>query len=478
MKKLLFILIFAFNFSVAQNCVNGFAGIYPCSNIDLKAHLNFSQIGGTDGVTNGSGCWGWTDPLTAKEYAIMGCGTHTAFVDITNPSAPVYKGKVLAHNNTNSIWREISVINNHALIVSETAGHGMQIFDLTRLRNVTTPQTFAADARYAGFGQGHTVSSNPSTGFTYCNGVRNLPNGSVVAGGPQILNMANPLVPVLVGTHQFDGYTHDSQIVTYDGPDPDYQGQEIFMGANEDRVAIVNMTTKVNPVTIANFFYPQNAYAHQGWFTADKKYWILCDEIDETTFGFNGRSIIIDVTDLDNPVLKGEYFGTTPAIDHNGYIIGNDMFLASYTAGLRILNTANIATTNTLNEIAFFDTYPSSNTAEYEGVWNTYPFFASGSIIMSDINTGLFIVKKSANLSSENFVKNTFKLSPNPADNVVTIESENKIEKIEIFDVIGKKVKSIDNLYSNFLNLDVSDLTSGIYIVKVNNSNSLKLTVR
>lgn len=472
MKKLLLFSILAFNLSIAQVCTGGFAGIYPCNNIDLKAHMNFSQIGGVDGVTEGSGCWGWTDPLTAKEYAIMGCSTHTAFVDITNPTAPVYKGKVLAHNNTTSIWREISVINNHALIVSETAGHGMQIFDLTRLRTVTTPETFAADARYSGFGNCHSVSSNPASGFTYCDGT------NLVNGGPQILNMQNPILPVLAGSHDTDGYTHDAQIVIYDGPDPDYQGQEIFMGANENKVAIVNMTNKANPVTISNFTYDNNFYAHQGWFTADKKYWILCDELDEVNLGSPGRSIIIDVTDLDNPVYKGDYFGTTPAIDHNAYIIGNDMFLASYTAGLRILNTSAITSTNTLNEVGFFDTFPSTNAAQFDGVWNTYPFYPSGTIIMSDINTGLFIVKKNANLATESFTKNSFKLSPNPAVNYVTIESENKIDSIEIYDVIGKKVKEFNNLYSNFLNLDIQGLNSGVYIVKVNKSTSLKLIVR
>ena len=472
MKYILLFVMSIAQFAAAQVCSGGFAGIYPCNNIDLKAFMSFSQIGGTNGVTEGSGCWGWTDPLNGKEYAIMGCSTHTAFVDITNPSSPVYKGKVLAFNNTTSIWREISVINNHALIVSETANHGMQIFDLTRLRNVTTPQIFNADARYTGFGNCHTVSSNQASGFTYCDGT------DLVSGGPQILNMQNPIAPVLVGSHDSDGYTHDAQIVIYDGPDPDYQGKEIFMGANNDLVTIVNVTNKSNPVTIANFTYANNQYAHQGWFTADKKYWILSDELDEVQFGFNGRSIIIDVTDLDNPVLKGEYYGTTAAIDHNGYVIGNDFFLASYTAGLRILNTSNIGTTNTMNEIAFFDTYPSTNAAQFNGVWNTYPFFPSGSIIMSDIDSGLFIVKKSAGLSTQSFDKTAFRLTPNPANNKVTIESDNKIETVVIVDILGKKVKEINNLNTIFLNLEISDLDSGVYFVNVNQSNTLKLIVQ
>ena len=117
-KLLVFVLFISISTTFSQTiCTNGFAGIYPCDKVDLMSQLSFPQIGG-NGTTKGSGCWGWTDPLNNKEYAIMGCTTHTAFVDITNPSQPVYKGKIVGHNNTSSIWREISVINNHALIVS------------------------------------------------------------------------------------------------------------------------------------------------------------------------------------------------------------------------------------------------------------------------------------------------------------------------------------------------------------------------
>lgn len=90
--------------------------------------------------------------------------------------------------------------------------------------------------------------------------------------------------------------------------------------------------------------------------------------------------------------LKTNYFGPTNAIDHNGYVDGNDFYLANYRAGLRIIDIADIDNGN-LNEVAFFDTYPTSNTANYNGAWSVYPYFASGSIIVSDIERGLFVLK-------------------------------------------------------------------------------------
>ena len=45
-------------------------------------------------------------------------------------------------------------------------------------------------------------------------------------------------------------------------------------------------------------------------------------------------------------------------------------------------------------EEAFFDTHPENDDASFEGVWNSYPFFESGVLAVSDINRGLFLIKK------------------------------------------------------------------------------------
>lgn len=472
MKKIIIILLLSVSsFTIAQNCINGFAGIYPCNNLDLMARLDFSQIGGISG-TQGNDCWGWTDPLDGKEYAIMCCTTHTAFVDITNPLSPVYKGKVNSRNNIASIWRDAKVYNNYAFIVSEASGHGMQVFDLTRLRNVTTPQVFTPDALYSGFGNCHNIAINETSGYAYCIGTNTF------SGGPHAVNIQNPLNPVFSFGYSDEDYTHDAQIVIYNGPDTQHIGKEIYFGANENKVVVVDVTNKLNPTLISTFFYADTGYSHQGWLTSDSKYWILGDELDETQLGFNTKSVIIDMTDLDNPILKGDYYGTTPAIDHNGYTKGNEFYLANYRAGLRIMNASNITTSSNMNEIAFFDTYPSNNSAQFNGAWSTYPYFASGNILISDIDRGLFIVRKNATLATQNFEKNSFKLSPNPSENYVTIESINKIKSLEVYDIVGKKVREMNFLNTNSYIFDVKDLKAGIYLVKVNNSTSLKLIVK
>merc|ERR1712014_156012 len=74
--------------------------------------------------------------------------------------------------------------------------------------------------------------------------------------------------------------------------------------------------------------------------------------------------------------------------------MGNEdlIFQANYRAGLRILRVNNYATGD-FEEIAYFDTYPSSNSANFNGAWSNYPFFPSGTIAISTIESGLFMVK-------------------------------------------------------------------------------------
>ena len=118
------------------------------------------------------------------------------------------------------------------------------------------------------------------------------------------------------------------------------------------------------------------------------------DELDERNRGVNTRTIIFDFTDLDNPLYHFDYLGQSAAIDHNGYVKGNLFFQANYTAGVRIIDISTIANKN-ISEIGFFDTYPENNATSFNGAWNVYPYLPSGNIIVSDINRGLFVIRKS-----------------------------------------------------------------------------------
>ncbi|ONI90946.1 hypothetical protein ALI22I_11000 [Saccharothrix sp. ALI-22-I] len=380
--------------AAATPCTNGMAGNYPCNNIDLQSVLPMSGMGGG----SGSGGWGWTDSTNGKEYAIVARTTGTSFVDITSPTSPVYLGNLPSATGTSS-WRELTVHNNTVYVVSDRNGsHGLQIFDLTRLRSVTSPPvTFTADARDTSFTTAHTVSVNTETGYLYVNG------SSTCSGGPRVFSLANRLAPSFVGCVNGDGYSHDSTAVVYRGPDTRYQGKEILVGANEDTVTFFDVTTKSSPVQLSRKTYAGSGYAHQGVFTEDHRYFLLDDETDETSRGHNSRTYVWDTSNLTNPVLVGIFTGPTAASDHNQWVKGGYSYQSNYKAGLRIVDLRNVATPTSMSEAAYFDTYPSSNTSGFNGTWTNYPYYPSGNVAVFTIEGGLFVVKPRLGTPSSDF---------------------------------------------------------------------------
>ena len=367
--------------AAASACSGGMADIYPCENVDLHNYLPMATIGGGAG-TDG---WGWTDPVTGTEYILMGRSSGTSFIDISDPANPVYVGDLPTHT-VNSDWRDMKVYSDHAFIVSEASGHGMQVFDLTQLRSVVSPPvTFSSTAHYTGFSNAHNIAINEATGFAYAVGT------STCSGGLHMIDISTPAAPISAGCFSSDGYTHDVQCVVYAGPDSAHLGKEICLASNEDTVTIVDVSNKSAPVQLSRTAYTGSAYTHQGWLTDDHRYFLVDDELDEQNFGHATKTLVWDMVDLDNPVLVGSHLSSLPAIDHNQYIVGDLVYQANYQAGLRILKIQDLATAD-LCEVGSFDVYPASNGAAFNGAWNVYPFFASGVVAVHAIE-GLGIVQ-------------------------------------------------------------------------------------
>jgi len=364
-------------------CVGGMAGTFPCHNVDLASFLPLSDIGG--GSVND--VWGWTDPLTGKEYAIVGRSNGTSFVDISNPEQPTYLGNLPPHS-VDSVWRSIKVYADHAFIVSEADNHGMQVFDLTRLRNVAAPPVaFTENAHYAGFRRAHTLAVNEATGFAYAAGSKDT-----CAGGLHVVDIRNPGAPVFAGCVGQDGYTHETQCVIYRGPDLEYQGHEVCFNSNEDTLTIVDVTNKSEPKQLSRTTYAGVGYTHQGWLTEDHKYFLLDDELDEIKSGVKSTTYTWNVADLDAPSMMAVYSGQSPAIDHNLYIRGSRAYQANYRSGLRILDITNVGAAD-LSELAFFDVYPVDDAPQFSGAWSNFPFFPSGIVIVGGIEQGLFVLR-------------------------------------------------------------------------------------
>jgi len=378
----------------------GEASGFDCESVDLVSFLPLADMGAERGIVTND-VWGWTDPETGQEIVLVGMSNQTAFVDVTDPGMPTYLGRLpMPETATASTWRDMKVYQDHMYVVSDGAGeHGMQVFDLTRLRGLdgSDPQTFASDAHYDQIASAHNIVINEETGFAYS--VGSSGGGQTCGGGLHMINIQNPLAPVFAGCfqdmstgRQRTGYSHDAQCVVYHGPDTDYQGREICLGSNETALSIADVTDKSNPLTIAMASYPNVGYSHQGWLSEDHSYFFMGDELDESGGNVtNTRTLIWDLADLDDPILAREYMAETKATDHNLYILGNTMYQSNYKSGLRVLD---ISDPENPQLVGNFDTVPyGGDDASMTGSWSNYPFFKSGVVVVTSSREGLFVVR-------------------------------------------------------------------------------------
>ncbi|HET9066121.1 MAG TPA: choice-of-anchor B family protein [Gemmatimonadales bacterium] len=387
--------------ATSAKCENGRNGVYTCNNVEVLAHLPTAALGGARGAWVND-VWGWTDPETNRDYALVARRDGASFVDVTNPAAPRVVGDLpRTAGSPPSVWRDIKVANNHAYIVADGSGaHGMQVFDLTRLRQVRgTPVVFTPDTTYHEVFSAHNVVANPATGFLYVVGSNS--GGETCGGGLHMVDARTPDRPVFAGCYHSPagsarGYTHDAQCVVYHGPDSEHRGREICVGSNESEINIADVTDKAHPRVLGRNSYPNVVYAHQGWFDAEQRYFYMNDENDEAAGKVEGtRTIVWDLTDLDDPVVANMYFGPVNSSDHNLFVVGNRVFESNYGSGLRVLDISDRAHPR---EVAFFDSAPLNDdgpghSATQSGAWSNYPFFKSGIVVFTSVREGLFIVK-------------------------------------------------------------------------------------
>ena len=352
---------------------------FDSHNMTLLSWLSLADFPGGQGA--GNDCWGYVSP-SGREYAIMGLQKGFGFVEVTDPANPVIVGVITGPSST---WHDVKVIGHYAYGVSE-GGSGIQVMDMSNLDNGSV--TLVRNMTQQGHSSTHNIASNPDSGYLYLVGA-NIQNGGLVA-----VSTTNPEMPTIVGAWS-QMYVHDAQIVSYDsGP---YAGREIAFclsgfngGWSQTGLRIVDVTDKGNMFTIATVSWTGARYAHQGWLSEDRRYFYLDDELDEGDSVSVTTTRIFDVSDITNPTFMGTFTSGRPAIDHNLYTHDGKIFESNYRSGLRVFDASDPVSPV---EIAYFDTYPGDDAAQFNGTWSNYPYLPSGIILISDIERGLFIVR-------------------------------------------------------------------------------------
>lgn len=404
-----------------------------------------------------SGCWGWTDSLTDREYALLGSHTGTTIVEITDIDSIVVRDFV---QGPSSIWREIQAHSHYAYVVSE-GGSGTQIIDLSFLPDsVHLVQNFVHTDSLSNKSSVRSHSVHVKDGFLYLNG-----SASWQPGGILIFSLDDPESPRYVGKYE-STYVHDSFV----------RNDTIFAACLGSGVHIVDATDKSRPKFISRIAYTGSG-THNAATTTDGRYLLTTDEIGSTPKTMK----VWDVSDPVNWQFVAEYQGDPNAIVHNVFVRGDLAIMSYYTAGMKVVDVSNPLDPR---EIGGYDTYQGTG-GGFDGAWSVYPFFPSGKIIIGDMESGLYVVDipgipVNVSEEDESSVPKRFALGqsfPNPFNGSTTMEVHLPADgyvSVKVYDILGREVRTLTDGYSSAGSLSLAwhayssrqiDAPSGVYMI-------------
>ena len=365
------------------NAEGAISGGFPAQNMIFCSQVPVNQLGGSG---NGSDCWGYTSP-SGREYAIVSTQTSCAWVEVSDPYSPdvIY---TYDRGGTQSLWGDVKVIGDHAYLVGEGGG-SIKIFDMGNIDAGSV--SYLGQTSNDGTDATHNIAACPEVNLlAKCGGSSNGLRWYSTAS-----NLSNP---TYVGAFT-DIYVHDAQIVRYpqDGPDSAYRGRIIgflnggFNGGSTDTslwVVDFGTSSNFNPTgtVLDTISWSGAGYSHQGWADDSFTYYWSNDET-----ALNSTHQTFNISDLNNVTFVGTLSNNnTSANNHNNYWKDGLMYAANYTSGLRVFETLS---NGLIDEIAYFDTYPANDSAGFNGIWSVYPYFESGTLVLSDFQSGLIVVK-------------------------------------------------------------------------------------
>ncbi|MDB4251001.1 choice-of-anchor B family protein [Flavobacteriales bacterium] len=385
-------------------------------------------------------CWGMV--VNNREIAIIGSTAGTHFFDVTDPANSSEVAFVAgAYIGGGVIHRDYHDFDGYLYVVcDEGSSSTLQIIDVSNLPNSVNT---VYDSNQL-FTKSHNIFIDTATAKLYA-----CASNSAM----DIYSLANPTNPTFIYSYNDVGHVHDAYVRNDTaylncGPDGfrvvDFHYLDLLGGV---AVELASLTS-----------YPDAGYNHSGWLNDDGTLYIMQDE----NHGYDMK--ILDVADLSNiSVLATFNSGVDPqSMAHNGIIKGDLAYIPYYHDGLRVFDISDPSNPVQTWE---YDTYAPNSHASYKGAWGVYPYLPSGNIIVSDMQTGLYLFEcETPTAIIEN--KLTHNLFPNPVETQFTIQNSSA-EKFTLYNSLGAKVLE-QEIHKNHNTIYRENLRNGLYFYTLN----------
>jgi choice-of-anchor B domain-containing protein len=405
-----------------------------------------------------NGCWGFV--RNGIEYAIAGSTEGAHFFRLNDNNQLIDAGFVEGRFNSSLVvHREFRVYGNYAYSICDEGNSSLQIIDLSFLPDSVVKVADLQDER---FGKIHNLFIDTTNALLYACLVTPFPGGNPTGIVPmRVFSLANPTDPQLLWQGPSDiPEVHDCYV----------RDNLAILNCGMEGLRVYDFTNPLAPVYKSNLtFYQDQGYNHQGWLSPDGKTYVFADET-------NGKRVKRCAVSSDYTITINALFGVeweSGSVPHNIMITNELAFVAYYNEGLRIFDLRHPIP----KEIAFFDTYPETNTFKMNGAWGVFAAYPSGRIIVSDRQYGLHLFQFDRDLFLDQPGQNNFSLYPNPTSSTTASLIRSSNDEISNFSIViidptGKEVYREDVKNKSYCKLP-SIIGQGLYYIRINFMNYL-----
>ncbi len=398
----------------------------------------------------------WGVAQNEHEFAIIGSTQGTHIFDITNPQDGFLAAYIEGADDSPAIvHRDYHDYNGYLYAVADEGESTLQIIDISQLPS-TYNVVYDSDEYIK---RAHNIFIDTESAIMYVCGGRVLNEWNKLA----LFSIEEPQNPIFLSTFDDVGYVHDIYVKDNIG----------YLNAGDNGLFIVDFTgadSNEAPQIIGSLTeYPDKGYNHSGWLNSTGNTYIFADE----NHGYEMK--ICDVSNPNEITVNTTFLSNIDAesMAHNLIIKDDYVYVSHYHDGLWIWD---ISDPSNPVEVGNFDTYLPEDHDSYRGAWGVYPLLPSGNILVSDMQSGLFVLSPPESESSDVIeLEKTISIFPNPFVNEINFSFLNSIDnvKIKIYDVNGNLVFNKDQIEEN--NILYFDLLSGIYFAHIEMENEFHI---